>query len=240
MREGNLPDSAFRSIRSACMLLHSVVWANGEQWLNCFECRLLQWQIHVLSTASQCSPACYLSTSSCTTLADQTCIVEDQPKVNHITSSAGKMQAAFSTPQRNRRHPALQHTPQCSRLYPSLRSNINSSSETTSSQISCASCDAGQKCCWWAAGKTYLALRSNIHKSSEPTSSQISCAYLCCRTKVLLVGSGRDRLLPSLTEQARLQRLLPNAQRLVLPESGHTALLEVCIMLQSLPTLPNP
>ena len=44
---------------------------------------------------------------------------------------------------------------------------------------------------------------------------------------MLLVGSGEDRLLPSLTEQTRLQRLLPNAQRLVLPESGHTALLEV-------------
>jgi len=44
---------------------------------------------------------------------------------------------------------------------------------------------------------------------------------------VLLVGSGEDRLLPSLTEQTRLQRLLPNAHRLVLPDSGHTALLEV-------------
>lgn len=44
---------------------------------------------------------------------------------------------------------------------------------------------------------------------------------------MLLVGSGQDRLLPSLTEQTRLQRLLPNAQRLVLPDSGHTALLEV-------------
>ena len=43
---------------------------------------------------------------------------------------------------------------------------------------------------------------------------------------VLLVGSGQDRLLPSLSEQTRLQRLLPNAQRLVLPDSGHTALLE--------------
>ena len=49
------------------------------------------------------------------------------------------------------------------------------------------------------------------------------------RTPVLLVGSGQDRLLPSLTEQTRLQRLLPNANRLVLPDSGHTALLEVGI-----------
>ena len=48
-----------------------------------------------------------------------------------------------------------------------------------------------------------------------------------CRVPVLLVGSGQDRLLPSLTEQTRLQRLLPNARRLVLPDSGHTALLEV-------------
>lgn len=44
---------------------------------------------------------------------------------------------------------------------------------------------------------------------------------------MLLVGSGQDRLLPSLSEQTRLQRLLPNAQRLILPDSGHTALLEV-------------
>ena len=44
---------------------------------------------------------------------------------------------------------------------------------------------------------------------------------------MLLVGSGQDRLLPSLSEQIRLQRLLPFAQRLVLPDSGHTALLEV-------------
>lgn len=52
-------------------------------------------------------------------------------------------------------------------------------------------------------------------------------AVRLCRMPVLLVGSGQDRLLPSLTEQTRLQRLLPNAQRLVLPDSGHTALLEV-------------
>lgn len=51
---------------------------------------------------------------------------------------------------------------------------------------------------------------------------------------MLLVGSGEDRLLPSLTEQTRLQGLLPNAQRLVLPESGHTALLEVAPLPKSL------
>ena len=48
---------------------------------------------------------------------------------------------------------------------------------------------------------------------------------------MLLVGSGQDRLLPSLTEQTRLQRLLPNANRIVLPDSGHTALLEVSTLL---------
>ncbi|KAL0028357.1 hypothetical protein WJX77_001655 [Trebouxia sp. C0004] len=54
------------------------------------------------------------------------------------------------------------------------------------------------------------------------------------KTRVLLVGSGEDRLLPSLTEQTRLQRLLPNAQRLVLPDSGHTALLEADVDLVSI------
>ena len=47
------------------------------------------------------------------------------------------------------------------------------------------------------------------------------------RVPTLLVASAGDRLLPSLTESARLQRLIPGAQRLVLPDSGHTALLEV-------------
>ena len=54
---------------------------------------------------------------------------------------------------------------------------------------------------------------------------------------MLLVGSGRDRLLPSMTEQSRLQRLLPNSQRLLLPESGHTALLEVPNLLLPYPYL---
>lgn len=57
-----------------------------------------------------------------------------------------------------------------------------------------------------------------------------SVVQLRFRTPVLLIGSGQDRLLPSLTEQTRLQGLLPNAQRLVLPESGHTALLEVWLL----------
>ena len=51
--------------------------------------------------------------------------------------------------------------------------------------------------------------------------------WLPCRTPTLLIASGEDRLLPSLTEAVRLQSLLPSAQRVVLPDSGHTALLEV-------------
>ena len=51
--------------------------------------------------------------------------------------------------------------------------------------------------------------------------------WLPCRTQTLLIASGEDRLLPSLTEAVRLQSLLPSAQRVVLPDSGHTALLEV-------------
>ena len=55
----------------------------------------------------------------------------------------------------------------------------------------------------------------------------MNCTGLPCRTRTLLIASGEDRLLPSLTEAVRLQSLLPSAQRVVLPDSGHTALLEV-------------
>ena len=34
-------------------------------------------------------------------------------------------------------------------------------------------------------------------------------------------------MLPSLQEAARLQRLIPGARRIILADSGHTALLEV-------------
>ncbi|KAL3693711.1 hypothetical protein R1sor_007362 [Riccia sorocarpa] len=42
----------------------------------------------------------------------------------------------------------------------------------------------------------------------------------------LLIASAKDRILSSMTEGARLQRVLSNAKRVVLPESGHTALYE--------------
>jgi pimeloyl-ACP methyl ester carboxylesterase len=48
-----------------------------------------------------------------------------------------------------------------------------------------------------------------------------------CRTPTLLISSAKDRLLGSLKEGARLERVLSNAMRVVLPKSGHTALLEV-------------
>lgn len=47
------------------------------------------------------------------------------------------------------------------------------------------------------------------------------------RVPTLLIASAGDKLLPSLSESSRLQRLMPQAQRVVLPDSGHTALLEV-------------
>jgi hypothetical protein len=49
---------------------------------------------------------------------------------------------------------------------------------------------------------------------------------LIVRVPTLLLVSAEDRLLPSLAESARLLRLIPGAQRIVLPESGHTPLLE--------------
>ncbi len=48
---------------------------------------------------------------------------------------------------------------------------------------------------------------------------------------VLLVASAQDRMLPTLSEAARLQRCIPTAARHVLPTSSHTPLLErdVCL-----------
>ncbi|MCL1474407.1 alpha/beta fold hydrolase [Argonema antarcticum] len=43
---------------------------------------------------------------------------------------------------------------------------------------------------------------------------------------VLIVAGASDRLLPSVTEAERLANSLPNAQTVVLPESGHACLLE--------------
>ena len=47
------------------------------------------------------------------------------------------------------------------------------------------------------------------------------------RVPTLLISSAKDRLLGSLQEGARLERVMHNAMRIVLPKSGHTALLEV-------------
>ncbi len=43
---------------------------------------------------------------------------------------------------------------------------------------------------------------------------------------VLILASVTDRLLPSVTEADRLVRYLPNARKILLPESGHACLLE--------------
>jgi pimeloyl-ACP methyl ester carboxylesterase len=43
---------------------------------------------------------------------------------------------------------------------------------------------------------------------------------------VLVIASGRDRLLPSITEAENLVKCLPNAQMVILPDSGHACLLE--------------
>jgi hypothetical protein len=43
---------------------------------------------------------------------------------------------------------------------------------------------------------------------------------------LLQFAAAKDRVLSSLTECARLKSLLPNAKRVILPESGHTFLLE--------------
>jgi pimeloyl-ACP methyl ester carboxylesterase len=48
---------------------------------------------------------------------------------------------------------------------------------------------------------------------------------------VLVIAGGADRLLPSDLEAERLVNLLPNAKKVVLPESGHTCLLEINVNL---------
>ena len=66
------------------------------------------------------------------------------------------------------------------------------------------------------------------------------------RVPTLVVASARDRLLPSLAEAGRLVSLIPGALRVVLPDSGHTALLESSVRAQhtvstpiSLPQAPD-
>jgi pimeloyl-ACP methyl ester carboxylesterase len=50
----------------------------------------------------------------------------------------------------------------------------------------------------------------------------------------LIVASGRDFVLPSVQEADHLSRLLPQAQSLILPESGHACLLEAKVNLREI------
>ncbi len=56
---------------------------------------------------------------------------------------------------------------------------------------------------------------------------------------VLVIASAGDRLLPSVTEAERLVKSLPNAQIVVLPDSGHACLLETDINLYKIIQLQN-
>jgi pimeloyl-ACP methyl ester carboxylesterase len=56
---------------------------------------------------------------------------------------------------------------------------------------------------------------------------------------VLVIASGLDRLLPSMTEARRLVKILPNAQMVVLPYSGHACLLEADIKLYQIMQAEN-
>lgn len=58
--------------------------------------------------------------------------------------------------------------------------------------------------------------------------------FRMCRVTTLLIASAADRLLPSMAEGARLASLLPNARRVALPDSGHTALLEEGVALAAI------
>ncbi|GAX74282.1 hypothetical protein CEUSTIGMA_g1731.t1 [Chlamydomonas eustigma] len=52
----------------------------------------------------------------------------------------------------------------------------------------------------------------------------------------LIISSAKDRMLPSIEEGARLLRLIPQSTRIILPDSGHAALLEDTIDLAALIT----
>jgi len=56
---------------------------------------------------------------------------------------------------------------------------------------------------------------------------------------VLVIASAFDRLLPSLVEARRLVKILPNAQLVVLPNSGHACLLEQDINLYKIMQAEN-
>ncbi|EFJ42301.1 hypothetical protein VOLCADRAFT_107348 [Volvox carteri f. nagariensis] len=64
--------------------------------------------------------------------------------------------------------------------------------------------------------------RANLLRSGDPGEEVLRKVEM----PVLLITSARDRLLPSIVEGARLERVLPNARRCILPDSGHAALLE--------------
>ncbi|KAK9831878.1 hypothetical protein WJX81_004455 [Elliptochloris bilobata] len=66
------------------------------------------------------------------------------------------------------------------------------------------------------------------------TADMSDAAIASIRVPTLVVASARDRLLPSLAEAGRLVSLIPGALRVVLPDSGHTALLESSVHLASI------
>ena len=56
---------------------------------------------------------------------------------------------------------------------------------------------------------------------------------------VLLIAGAADRLLPSVEEAERLVSRLPNAQMVVLPDSGHACLLETDVKLDQIMKAQN-
>ncbi|GBF88231.1 alpha beta-hydrolase [Raphidocelis subcapitata] len=72
--------------------------------------------------------------------------------------------------------------------------------------------------------------RANLLRQGNLPDSQLARVAV----PTVVVVSARDRMLPSLAEGARLQRLIPGAKRVILPNSGHAALLEFGVDLASL------
>eukprot|EP00798_Chlamydomonas_sp_ICE-L_P021423 gene21423-28387_t len=72
--------------------------------------------------------------------------------------------------------------------------------------------------------------RVNLMRGGIVTDDSLSMI----RVPTLILCSARDRMLPSIEEGARLARNIPGASRIILPDSGHGALLERSVSLVAL------
>ena len=95
--------------------------------------------------------------------------------------------------------------------------------------VSCEFCvclNIANRVCWTRLGHVALSPGCQLSPEDPHRGPYMGAVCLEARVPTLVVASARDRLLPSLAEAGRLVSLIPGALRVVLPDSGHTALLE--------------